>query len=112
MDEIKPVAMTQPETVSVTQADRDAAADYLADIVPTMPRLVDEVRANQTALARAFARYRIAAEQALSAMPSGLLAEAVEERAAIVHWLRTDPDAACKPYDAIERGDHLPQKGE
>lgn len=29
------------------------------------------------------------------------------ERAAIVAWLRTSPDAAYKPYDAIEAGEHL-----
>jgi hypothetical protein len=43
---------------SITQADREAAADYLAAIVPSLPLLAERVANNPSALARAFAAHR------------------------------------------------------
>lgn len=44
--------------MQVEQIDRDAAAEYLALIVPSMPLLAEKVSENKTALSRAFARHR------------------------------------------------------
>lgn len=66
----------------VTQADREAAADYLSALVPTMPDLSVRVRDGQTALARAFARHRLAA-----------IRETTEKAAKFVDTIEPDEDA-------------------
>jgi len=46
-----------------TQEDREAAARYLAALVPSMPYLAERVAKDGTSLARAFMRHRLAAEE-------------------------------------------------
>lgn len=52
----------EPALLPVTQEDKDAAAEYLALIIPAMPLLADKVREGQSALSRAFARHRLASQ--------------------------------------------------
>lgn len=49
------------DKIEVTQADRDAAADYLELLAPTMPNIHAEASKRETALSRAFARHAHAA---------------------------------------------------
>lgn len=66
----------------ITQADRDAAADFLESWEPGPEMTVVK-------LAKAFARHRM------------------EERAAIVAWLRENFGFDDDRADAIEAGEHL-----
>lgn len=54
--------------------------------------------------------YREAADAALAYLAPirarEIAAAEARERARVVAWLRNDPDAHYKPYDAIERGEH------
>ncbi len=85
------------EDDGVQQCDREAAAEYLELVAPTLPNLAEAVRSNSSALSRLFARHRSTA--------------AAAERARIVAWLRglhwthRDKEAYTRMAGAIERGE-------
>lgn len=106
--------MQSEAKVTVTQADRDAAAAYMRLVRSTRWSIEGILNGgcDNTRVVKAFARHRIlvAAEQR----------GREQERARVVEWLR---DAAVRPYceqadesefafcaSAIERGDHLPRE--
>ena len=84
------MAEEQEEIKGVTQADRDAAASgYFAWCGgnPVIPERMKAGDADDHSMVQAFARHRM------------------EERAAIVAWLRKDD--FLMTADAIEAGEHL-----
>ena len=61
MAETMPANNPKPE---VTDADREAAAEYMCAVVKSMPNLAQKMKENPSALARAMRDHRIAAERA------------------------------------------------
>jgi len=64
MAETMPANNPKPE---VTDADREAAAEYMCAVVKSMPNLAQKMKENPSALARAMRDHRIAAEHATRA---------------------------------------------
>ncbi len=106
------------ELLPVTQADRDAAADYIG---PLAGKRTDEKlrsgKSDHVSIVQVFARHRIS-HSLLGNAVTPIERTAEQERAAIVAWLRAED--AKRPSDnwlawvarMIECGDHIEHRGE
>jgi len=95
----KPDAATVP-SVTPTDEMREAVARALTKSRDSL--LCKEMRDRMDADAALLALTPFIAAIEVAAEARG----EANERARIAYWLRTDPDAAYKPYDAIERNEH------